>query len=195
MNKKIKKYLRFWFLIDFVGLGLGVFLAGSYLTYYKDFPESIQNLWSNLTIEIIGVWLSVRIIDFLIQRNKNFKQTRFYLLRNFSYFIDNATDVLTYGVREKHIEILDREILHFNIRWEKRKKQFYSNEIELIEQLKNIEKKIIENCRELLHYSNEGFAEVDYLKVKNKLSLQITDFRVILEELRQNIWEESHPDD
>jgi hypothetical protein len=195
MKVRIKKYIRFWFWVDIVGLGFSILLILTYLYFAADFSEHIQNLWSNLAIELLGVWLSVRIIDYLIERHKNFKDTRLQQLRNLGYFDDTANIVLSYNkVHQSDIDKLDREIIYFDKRWNKRKQQFYRDEIEQIDELRLSMPEIIESCKQVkmsydINLNNKN------TEIKENLKGQLIIYRERLETLRENIWEESHPDD
>jgi len=196
MNIVFKKYFRFWFWIDLVGLCLSVILIISYLIWGDNFDDHIQNLWSNLAIEVLGVWLSVRIIDFLIQRHKTFKETRFKQLDNLGYFDNIANHILQYSPsHQRDIEILQREITYFDKRWLKRQKQFYEDEKVEIQTLRQLMPTIISTCVELELTGNQPISRERYSELKQTLRQQLYEFRTLLEQLRENVWEESHPDD
>jgi len=214
MKKKLNKYFRFWIWIDIVGLALSLILVTSYLKYGDDYDEHIQNLWSNLAIEVLGVWLSVRIIDFLLQRHKNFKESRFHQLRNLKYFYDTAVNVYEYNsTYEKDIEKLQMEVKYFDKRWHKRKKHLYRDEKEEIQVLRNSMPNIIEasisvrqvntDIRKLEdkypitedEKSNIETLKIQRVELKDKLKNQLSVYLQNLENVTENIWEETHPDD
>jgi len=213
MTARIKRYFRFWFWIDLVGLALSVILIISYLVCGYNFDEHIQNLWSNLAIEILGVWLSVRIIDFLLQRHKNFRDTRLQQLRILQYFYDTGINVLEYGVAyQRDIDSLKREIKYFDKRWLRRKKHFYKDEIEQIDQLRQSMPEIVDKSVLIKRsdekqdsYSAKPFNEQqdqeradlrkEHIELKNLLRNCLSQYLERLENLRENIWEETHPDD
>ena len=190
-----KKYIRFWFWVDLVGLAFSVILIITYLVWGDNVSDHLQNLWSNLSIEVLGVWLSVRIIDFLIQRHKSFKEIRFQQLRNLGYFENVATDILTYSPKERDINLLIREIKYFDKRWAKRKKHFFKDEKEKVDDLRKTMPEIIDTCKEMAYKKEIESDEVDYKKLKEKLREQLIIYRESLDKLIENVWEESHPDD
>jgi hypothetical protein len=214
MKKQLRRYFKFWVWIDLVGLASSLILIASYLKYGDNYDEHIQNLWSNLGIEVLGVWLSVRIIDFLIERHKNFKETRFHQLRNLQYFYETALNIYEYNsTYERDIENLQREVKYFDKRWHKRKKHFYRDEKEEIQTLRNSMPQIIETSisvqqmnleidkqTEKYPTTEEGKSSIELLRtgktdlkavLKNQLSVYIQN----LENIKENVWEETHPDD
>jgi len=195
MNTRLKKYIRFWVWVDLAGFLFAILLILGYLFWGNRFSDHIQNLWSNLAIEVLGVWLSVRIIDFLIQRHRSFRETRFHQLRNLGFFADTATHSITYSPKARDIEIMEQEILYFEKRWPKRQRHFYKDEREQILLLRNSMPPIIETCKNLALSADQHFSEIDYAKHKESLKELLYRYRTNLEQLRDNIWEESHPDD
>jgi len=195
MKITLKKYIRFWFWIDLVGLVFSIILIVSYLIWGDNVSAHLQNLWSNLSIDVLGVWLSVRIIDFLLQRHRTFKEIRFQLLRNFDYFENVAANILIYGPKERDINLLEREMKYFDKRWPKRKKHFFNDEKEQVNALMKIRQEIVDTCKQLAYKGNIESDEVDYKKLKEILREQLFMYRNSLEKFTENVWEETNPDD
>jgi hypothetical protein len=86
----MRRWWQNWGIIDLLGLGLGLGLSLSYTLVYYSFNQRtpFANLWPNLATEILGVWLSVRIIDQLIQRRESFHSSRQNLLGDISVFVE-----------------------------------------------------------------------------------------------------------
>ncbi len=43
--------------------------------------DHIDDLWANLSIEMLGIWVAVRLIDFVIKRNEGSTRTRVRVVR------------------------------------------------------------------------------------------------------------------
>jgi hypothetical protein len=189
MKKRFLLWLRFWFWIDFLGVFLSLTLTITYLVWGNYASEHLQNLWSNLAVEIAGVWISVRIIDFLLQRSKSFRKSRFQTLDNLNFFYRKVQDIIIYStLHDADVQVLGKEVLYFDKRWGNRKKQFYKDEKEQIDLL------IIDmnNIYQFIK-SQQDKTEPD-VAFKDSLKEKAYSFSEKLECLRLNIWEETNPD-
>ena len=68
--------LRRWWKIDVLTLGLGVFFAWLAWRRFPDTAGFTDALLPNLASEFLGVWLGVRIIDYLISNNEEHHRIR-----------------------------------------------------------------------------------------------------------------------
>lgn len=96
----MKRWWREWALIDLVALGVGLALLLAYLIFYPsvDQNSAVVILWPNLIAEIIGVWLSVRIIDYLLKRREQFHESRRALVGDFRVLANDLTGILPISV-------------------------------------------------------------------------------------------------
>ncbi|MDB5128139.1 hypothetical protein, partial [Mucilaginibacter sp.] len=189
MKKRFLLWLRFWFWIDFLGVFLSLTLTITYLVWGNYASEHLQNLWSNLAVEIAGVWISVRIIDFLLQRSKSFRKSRFQTLDNLNFFYRKVQDIIIFStLHEADVQVLGKEVVYFDKRWGNRKKQFYKDEKEQIDLLMIEMNNIYQFIKS---QQDKTDPDVDF---KNRLKEKAYSFSEKLEVLRLNIWEETNPD-
>lgn len=79
MKRLFRKWLHTWALLDILVLGGGLVAGWMYLTYWDQHhttPDPWLDIWPNLTTEIMGAWLSVRIINHLLQRRERRSSVR-----------------------------------------------------------------------------------------------------------------------
>ncbi len=68
--------LRRWWKIDVLTLGLGVFFAWIAWRRYPDTASFTDAILPNFASEFLGVWMGVRIIDYLISNNEEYHRVR-----------------------------------------------------------------------------------------------------------------------
>ena len=68
--------LRRWWKIDVLTLGLGVYFGWLAWRRFPDTASFVDALLPNLASEFLGVWLGVRIIDYLISNNEEHHRIR-----------------------------------------------------------------------------------------------------------------------
>jgi hypothetical protein len=69
--RTVRRWLQGWAIVDLLVLGGGLVAARIYFTewpHHQQNPDPWFELWPDIAIELIGAWLSVRIIDDLIGR-------------------------------------------------------------------------------------------------------------------------------
>ena len=121
---------------------------------------------------------------------------RFQQLRNLGFFDDTGNHILRYtSSHQRDIDILNREIVYFDKRWVKRQKHFYRDEREQIMELRNLMPEIIQTCNSIESFGKDHILQISYNETKRQLKDQLYDYRTKLDELIENVWEESHPDD
>ena len=199
---KFQNWKKFWLPIDLFGLVLGIGLIVTYLLWGdRIYNNELQNTWANLGSEILGVWLSVRVIGAFLERKQKFTGARFQMLGAQKYFYDVAKDVIRYKYHhsfQDEIHKLQREIMYFDLRLGYRKKFLYDSEQKIMIELGELRKQIldlvvrIDGLGEPEQDAEKHRVEIDELK--SNLETLLGNYDHLFEELRQDIWEETHPD-
>jgi hypothetical protein len=101
------KYLRY---LD----SFGAIAVVSAIVYVRlpdtDRPEPhLDGLWGNLTSEMIGIWLSVRLIDWIIRAHDSFTKARVRTVR-FMRFTERQMHVLLDFERAHDLKMVFREL-------------------------------------------------------------------------------------
>ncbi|WP_435003712.1 hypothetical protein [Xanthomonas arboricola] len=101
------KYLRF---LDAFGC-LGIFSAIAFvkLPTAQRPEEHLDGLWGNLTSEMVGIWLSVRLIDWIIRKHESFTKARVRIVRNMR-FTEKQLHVILDFKRPYDLKMLYREL-------------------------------------------------------------------------------------
>lgn len=93
MRKIVRTWLRSWAPVDVLVLGGGLFAAKQYFSYWETHqtsPDAWFDIWPNMATEVIGAWLSVRVIDYLIRRREQKSQSRLRIIDILLYIRDLA---------------------------------------------------------------------------------------------------------
>jgi hypothetical protein len=136
-NKKpwFKNWLRDWAIFDIlfpIGAGL--------LAYFV--RTANDGFWLNLSTELIGVYISIRFIDWLIGRRETRHYRRRDLAGNLFWFFEVAEKLSPY-YDEWRIKDLEKEIQAFDELWEERKRLLDREEIALVETVRENRKEIV----------------------------------------------------
>lgn len=127
----MRPYFRKWFIIDLLTLFLGLGLTIAYVIFRHYYPDTKSNwfdIWPNISTELLGVWLSVRIIDAVIQSNNQKNNNRREIVRNIRYFTDYVEE-LEPNFDSWTIRTLVREKIMFSKRFQQRKKFLNGSEL------------------------------------------------------------------
>lgn len=91
----IKRWWKNWGLIDLVALGLGLFLCVAFVAYLRGegYQRPLLDLWPNIATEILGVWVSVRIVDVLIGRREERSRVRDNVVGNLNFMMSICQDL------------------------------------------------------------------------------------------------------
>jgi len=101
------KYLRY---LDFFGL-----CAFSSAAFYIWLPEGdrpethLDNLWGNLSTEMLGIWLGVRLIDWIIRSHESFTKARVRTVR-FMRFVEGRMHAVLDFERTHDLKGIYREL-------------------------------------------------------------------------------------
>lgn len=119
------KYLRF---LDTFG-ALAILSAVAY-AFAPDsiHPEQrLDGLWGNLTTELIGIWLSVRLIDWIIRAHESFTKARVRTVRVMRA-LERQMHLLIDFQRAHDLRNFYRELDWFSTRLLSRRKHFSTDE-------------------------------------------------------------------
>jgi hypothetical protein len=129
-------YRKFHLFLDLFGI-LGVGLAISYYLVSHQVPEQnkdqeLFNLWGNFSTEIVGIWIGVRLIDYVIQQNEKKHFSRIKIVRNMRFLISTARSSIDFSNRPA-IAKLSYEINWSNKVFSSRQKYLSQDEINDVE--------------------------------------------------------------
>lgn len=153
----------------------------------------------NLTTELVGVWLSVRIIDRLIQKRDRLQTVRRNLLNNLKHPFDFIFRKHPY-YEQKDVEYLQNESKWFDRRWDRRRTVFKENELQIARKIHSL------NMQLTTAISNVVVAErIELNPPEDKKKLIDERLKVVekvLDELEENIehlilafWQTDNPDE
>ena len=113
MKRLIWRWSRKWAVVDIVGLGMATVLAGAYYV----FSDSLRNpqigaLWPNIATEVLGVWLSVRVIGAWLQSQREKRSVRSDIMGNLVFMTDLVDRLIPTFAGEDNCR-LEREIRFF----------------------------------------------------------------------------------
>ena len=150
MGKSKKKNNMLWFKkwwYDWAKLDLTVLPIGVALAYYlKDYANGF---WLNLSTELIGAYISIRFIDYLLKRTEHKHYERREIAGNLNWFFENA-DRLIPDFYDWRIKDLENEIKWFDERWDERKRLLEEDEISLVEDIRESRNKIVSLAKEYI---------------------------------------------
>jgi len=112
----IRRWIRDWMLIDLLAFGAGATSSVLYILYSSEVSAPYRELWANLSIDMLGVWISVRIIDALIQARGERPGVRNRLLGNLNFMRNIAQRLPPY------FDVRPIKDLSDEIRWFKAKR-------------------------------------------------------------------------
>lgn len=131
--------LKTWWL-DWARFDLTILPVGFILAYYL--KDLANGFWLNLSTELIGAYISVRIIDQFLKRKEKRHFDRREIVDNVFWFYEVASKLLPY-VDEWRIKDLQQEIKYFGLRWDDRKNLFEMDEIKIIDEIVASRDKIV----------------------------------------------------
>lgn len=111
----VRRWLRGWALVDIVVLGGGLVAARYYFSYWKSHqatPDAWFDIWPGMTTEVLGTWLSVRLIDHLIRRRERRSAARWRQARILVYLRNLSKDIAE-RPRARTIQLLADELVYF----------------------------------------------------------------------------------
>jgi hypothetical protein len=134
VRKIIKKWWTDWAKFDFMVLGAGalVLLYIAYVLYRSKNPKTESpyfDLWSDFGMVFLGAWLSVRLIDRIIQAREKRHSSRIFLWRNLIH-IRSISQKLLPRIYDFDVLELKNELMWANERDPYRKKYFDKSELD-----------------------------------------------------------------
>lgn len=156
-TNKLKNWWRDWAKFDLTILPTGVSLA----YFLKDYANGF---WLNLSTELLGAYISVRIIDYFLKRTEKRHSDRRSIVNNVYWFYESADKLLPY-VDEWRVRELQQEIKYFDLQWEEKKQLLDKDEICLVEEIRLSREQIVSLALE----------HVNHLVICRKLESEISD--------------------
>lgn len=140
----------------------GLLAALSALAYvFNDNGSPLHGLWGNLTTELIGIYISVRLIEFVVRSYQDYKEARIETVKNMRMLEDLIHKLDDFkGMRE--LRYFDKNLTWFKTQFVKRKKKLKANEVEDVQ--KFIDK---------LNSIHSLLPAVELLKIGEKIQLPI----------------------
>jgi len=120
-----RRYKKYHFFLDLFGL---VGLVSAVFYYYYGHATALKhqelyNLWGNLATDMLGIWVSVRIIDFIIRRQEQQQATRINVVKNMRFLRNEVRRTIEFSGN------LELDSLKEELRWAKgildRRKPFF----------------------------------------------------------------------
>ncbi|MEP7290434.1 MAG: hypothetical protein ABI835_01570 [Chloroflexota bacterium] len=132
----MRGWWRNWAKFDIIALGAGILLSVLYI-WVRDANPGIPSspyfeLWSNIAGGILGAWISVRLLDTLIQAREKREQVRKNLLSNLNYISAEARRLLP-KVYDFNLVTLEDELVWSRKRYPKRQQYLHDGERSLVE--------------------------------------------------------------
>jgi len=132
MIEFLRKWWRDWAKVDLVTLGLGVSISWGYIAYRTQnpgFESPYLDIWSDLSAGLLGAWLSIRLIDTIIQSREQRHSVRRVLWGNLNYIRGLARKLLP-RLYEFDVLSLNDELMWARERMTNRQKHLYKSELD-----------------------------------------------------------------
>ena len=132
----MRRWWRNWAKFDIIALGVGIALSALYVWFRQAYLEEANpevasspyfELWSNIAGGILGAWVSVRLLDTLIQAREKREQVRRNLLSNLNYISGEARRLLP-KVYDFNLVTLQDELFWARKRYPNRQRHLSSAE-------------------------------------------------------------------
>ena len=164
----MKKWWREWKSVDIIGLGGGLILVAIYLLLGNKYQQdsAFHSLLPNIATEIIGVWISIRIIERVLSRRDKFHSSRKAVLSDLFYIWDILYKIFPNPSKWQFRTVEDH--LEYTIEaWSRRYEFLYDDEAQLVQNCHQLMGKIFQV---LEHY----FCLVEKVSLtKHQLELEI----------------------
>lgn len=167
----MKNWLKNWAVIDIIALGIGLTMCIGYLFYkntWEGIEDRVMDLWPNIATEIIGVWISVRIIEGVISRRDDKSKLRDSMQGNLNYIMSICQNIPIHFDAWR-IKDLYNELIWFDEKYDKDRKRFKRTFYQ--EEQKSI-LEIIDKCRIVLTKAESARSsklKYDEIREKNNL--------------------------
>lgn len=157
----------------------------------------------NLSTEIIGVWLSVRIIDRLLKKRERLDSARQHLIKNLRHPF-NYSYSISPRFKRKDVDYLKNEMKWFERRWIKRRGFLKNKEADIAREIQRHNYTLITDIENLvIHYEsidtwselNQGDKEKDYKWRANAIEKTLEQLEDSIEKLILTFWENDNPDE
>ena len=162
--RKFVKRLGFhWIWVDLVSLGIGTLFVWLHYRFATSSWGATLELFPNIATEIMGVWISVRIIDALIQRRDKFNAVRRRVVSECKEFVDIVQDVTSFD--DRRCRVLRSDFERFVARLPTRSGFLLDDESELLNRIVTHQKIIVrdsERIIKVLQQVDDALLEVEH---------------------------------
>jgi uncharacterized coiled-coil DUF342 family protein len=137
----------------------------------------------NLTATVIGIFISVIIIDGIIRQREQLKSARKDFIIELRRPISYLSDIYPM-FKKKHVKYLELEIKHLELQWDAYQKLLKPKEKEIVTKIKNHLNQLSERMREFVQYNEtiDTWNEVNGEK-KTDFEVRIKIIDELLDEL------------
>lgn len=200
----IKQFWKKQWLIDIILLiVLSVTIYLTVKTYSDGKCFDYNSFLLNLSTEIIGVWLSVRIIDRLMKKRERLESARQYLIKNLRHPFNYCYSIAP-RFKRKDVDYLKNEMKWFERRWIKRRGFLNNKEADIAREIQRHNYTLITDIENLvIHYEtidkwselNQGDKEKDYKWRADAIEKTLEQLEDSIEKLILTFWENDNPDE
>ena len=149
MFRKFVKWLGFhWIWVDLASLGIGTLLVWLHYRFGTSSWDATLELLPNIATEIMGVWISVRIIDALIQRRDKFNAVRRRVVSECNEFVGIVRDVTS--LNDRQCRALSGDFERFVARRPTRLGLLFDNESELLNRIVTHQEIIVRDSERII---------------------------------------------
>jgi hypothetical protein len=165
---RLKNHFLEWYKIDLIALGVAIGLLFVFFIIVPSEKVDLKAFIGNITTEIFGAWISVRIIGYIIENNSKKRNLR----QRYIGIINYLTELITRITRDHtdyNLVYLEDEIKYYWEYWNIRQENFTDSEKEKIMRCYEIAETIYDIFYYQINFM-EQLRDSDYL-----LSIKIED--------------------
>jgi hypothetical protein len=191
------RYAKYQRVIDVLGV-LGVLSAGAYYYFghlaearWQSKDEELYSLWGNASTDLIGLWIGVRIIDFVIRRNEKEHSSRIEIVRNSRFLMSQTKRVVEFS-SVYELDLLKDEINYTLRIVKKREKHLREDELSDLHAFYDELKQLLPDLDVLV--KNEATSPDDAKQLRMHLKNRLASLAGVRGRAEQNVLEETDED-
>lgn len=188
-------------LIILIALSLTIYLTLKSSSEDTSFDK--DSFLLNLATELIGVWLSVRIIDRLLKKRERLDNARQQLIKNLRHPFNYCYSISP-RFKRKDVDYLKNEMKWFERRWIKRRSFLKNREIDIAMEIQRQNNALLIAIENMVIYDetidtwmelNIGDKEKDNKWRADAVEKELEQLEDSIEKLILAFWESDNPDD